>query len=359
MIRILHAADFHLDSPFSGLTPETARERRRELRDLPDRLADLVRAREVQLVLLAGDLFDGERVYPETLERLTAALARMACPVFIAPGNHDFYVPGGVYDRMGWPENVHIFRKKVPEMVELPALDAVVWGSAFTGPFREDGPLEGFSVPRDGRLQLMALHGDALTAGSPYGPIRREEIAASGLDCLCLGHIHRRLELDAGETVCRYPGCPEGRGFDEPGPRGVLIGEVERGRQYWEFVPTALRQYRILEVDVTGRDPAEALAAAIPPEVGQDLCRVFLTGEGTPELKTLTARFQDRFYSLDLRDKTRVPQDVWDRAGEDSLRGLFLTRLRGRFDAAETEEERDQAARAARFGLAALEGRDL
>ena len=97
MPKIVHAADFHLDSAFGGLPTDKARERRRESRELVDRLAELVRAEEAELVLLSGDLFDGERVFPETLERLKAALAGMGCPVFIAPGNHDPYTPHSPY----------------------------------------------------------------------------------------------------------------------------------------------------------------------------------------------------------------------------------------------------------------------
>ena len=77
MIRIIHAADLHLDSPFSALPPDKARQRRRESREIPNRLADLAIRRQADLVLLAGDLFDGARVYPETLEMLRAALERM------------------------------------------------------------------------------------------------------------------------------------------------------------------------------------------------------------------------------------------------------------------------------------------
>ena len=70
MPKIIHAADLHLDSAFGGLGPEKARERRRESRDLVDRLAELAVREGAETVLLSGDLFDGERVYPETLERL-------------------------------------------------------------------------------------------------------------------------------------------------------------------------------------------------------------------------------------------------------------------------------------------------
>ena len=72
MLRLLHAAGFHLDSPFSGLTTAQSAQRRRELRQLPARLAELARREDVDLVLLPGDLFDGERVYPETIDALAA-----------------------------------------------------------------------------------------------------------------------------------------------------------------------------------------------------------------------------------------------------------------------------------------------
>ena len=74
MLNILHAADFHLDSPFSGLTAAQAAQRRQELRQLPARLAQLVQTEQADLVLLPGDLFDGERVYPETVAALAQAL---------------------------------------------------------------------------------------------------------------------------------------------------------------------------------------------------------------------------------------------------------------------------------------------
>ena len=141
MPKIVHAADFHLDSAFGGLPTDKARERRRESRELADRLADLVRAEEAEIVLLAGDLFDGERVFPETLERLKAALASMGCPVFIAPGNHDPYTPHSPYAATDWPENVHIFRSEAIESVLLPDLACVVHGAAFTSPERTSPPL--------------------------------------------------------------------------------------------------------------------------------------------------------------------------------------------------------------------------
>ena len=122
MPKIVHAADFHLDSAFGGLPVEKARERRRESRDLLRRLADLARQEEAEVLLLSGDLFDGERVFPETLERMGEVLDELNIPVFIAPGNHDPYTPISPYALRRWPENVHIFSKDTIEGVALPDL---------------------------------------------------------------------------------------------------------------------------------------------------------------------------------------------------------------------------------------------
>ena len=118
MLKIIHGADFHLDSPFAGLSPERAAQRRGEQRELLDRLAGLAREKQADLVLLAGDLLDSERVFRETAQALRAALAAIPCPVFIAPGNHDFYSPRSVWTSLDWPENVHIFTSDALEAVE-------------------------------------------------------------------------------------------------------------------------------------------------------------------------------------------------------------------------------------------------
>lgn len=361
MPKIIHAADFHLDSAFAGLEPDKARTRRGELRELPDRLAELVLAERVELVLLSGDLFDSERVYPETVEALRRALERMACPVFIAPGNHDPCTARSPYRTEKWPDNVHIFQDTALAEKVLPSLDCVVHGAAFSSTERADQVLEGFSVPQDGRTHILCLHGDLLSNSSRYGPITREQLGRCGADYAALGHVHQTSGLRReGACFWAYPGCPEGRGFDELGDKGVLVGTVGPGRAEMKFVPLCRRRYHIVEADVTGRDPRTALESALPPTAGDDLCRIIFTGEaGTIDLGLLAASFQDRVYELELRDKTRPAQSLWDRAGEDTLRGLFLQEMRYRYDTAPSEAERDRVALAVRFGLAAIEGRDL
>ena len=129
--------------------------------------------------------------------------------------------------------------------------------------------------------------------------------------------------------------------------------------QYYCLV-ASLREYT-LDSDTKGFDAREIVGEILEGVKRNDAREVrLLYGYYDCEnLAALRGAFGQRFYSLELRDGTRVAEDVWARAEEDSLRGLFLRELRRRRDAAGSGEERRQAELAARFGLAALDGRDL
>ena len=144
MIRVLHTGDLHLDSPFRGLSAEKAQTRREEQRGLLDKVAALAEERGVDVVLIAGDLFDGDGVYYETTRMLAEVFGRMKARIFIAPGNHDPYSDFSPYASVRWPDNVHIFHSDYFERVELPELNAVVYGNAFTSKYRDTSPLEHF-----------------------------------------------------------------------------------------------------------------------------------------------------------------------------------------------------------------------
>ena len=331
MIKFLHAADLHLDSPFSGLSPERAAQRRKEQRALLSELVELSNAHGCELMLLAGDLFDSDNAYPDTLEALARAFAGCSAQIVIAPGNHDCAADGSAYKTERWPENVHIFTENQIRAIAFPELGCRVYGAAFTAPEARD-LLAGFTCERDGAVNLMVLHADALNAQSPYNFVSKSEIAGSGLDYLALGHIHAASGLlREGRTAYAWPGCAMGRGFDELGEKGVYIGSVGDG----------------------------ACTLALPQQTQDDIYRILLTGEAEPvPLQALYRALEERFFSLTLRDETTPKVDLWAAAGEDTLRGIFLRELRQQFDAAQTPEEKQCIADAARLGLAAMDGRE-
>ena len=354
MIKFLHAADLHLDAPFSALSPEQAAARRQEQRALLTDLAEAANAQDCDVVLLAGDLFDSSSASEQTLLALRRALASIHAPVFISPGNHDCLLPGSAYLTESWPENVHIFKTDTIEAVELPEKNLRVYGAGFPARFCP-ALLEGFAAKDDGRTNLMVVHGNPTQPSSPYNPILPAQIAQSGLSYLALGHIHQASGLlTAGGTAYAWPGCAMGRGFDELGQKGVLYVELEEDRAQAQLLPLGRRQYEILPVDVTGKEPLEAVLAALPQDTSEHIYRIVLTGEGeSPNLPALERELAPRFYGLTLRDQTRLPTDLWKRREEDTLTGLFL---RAMWTKCQEEPEERTYQMAARFGLAALEG---
>lgn len=360
-LRILHSADLHLDSPFEGLSAGKAAIRRGEQRELLSALAALARREQADLVLLAGDLLDSDNTYYETGEELVRCLGQIPAPVFIAPGNHDYYSAKSPYARLKLPENVHVFTQNAIEAVALPALGARVYGAAFTE--KRSGPLlQGFRAEKQaGVWNLLCIHGEVGARDSAYNPISPQDLADSGLDYVALGHIHKASGLQkAGDTWYAWPGCPEGRGFDETGEKTVSLIELSEEGCRMETFPIASRRYQVLRVDVTGSDPLLAIHTQLPDETVSDIYRIILTGETeqSPDMNRLYSALSELFFELQLRDETRLRRSVWERAGDDTLRGLFLMKLKKKFDAAGTEEQRLAIEQAARWGLAALDKRE-
>ncbi len=354
-IRIIHAADLHLDPPFEGLPPEKAAQRRAELRRLPAQLAGAARRRQADLLLLAGDIFDGTRVYPETGEAFADALADLGIPVFIAPGNHDFYSLRSPWARLKLPENVHVFTSPRLECAALDTLGVRVWGAGYDAASCP-GLLRDFRPEKvGGVLDILVLHAEVGRPGSPYCPVTVEELERSGFDYAALGHVHTCSGLRrAGECCYAWPGCPAGRGFDECGPKGALFVELSAEECSASFLPLGQREYRTLTVDA-GAD----IAAALPADAAEHIYRITLTGEceQAPDPEAIRAGLSPLVYDLTLIDETRPAEDLWAHLEDDTLRGVFLRRMRSRLNAARGDE-RDTVLAAARLGLAALEGRE-
>ena len=357
-LKILHTADLHLDSAFQALSAPKAAIRRAEQRELLGRLCELAVVEQVDMVLLSGDLLDSSNPYTETAKEIVRLLSGIPAPVFIAPGNHDFYSNRSPYARIKFPNNVHIFTKNSLESFELPTLGARVYGAAFTD-IESRGLLNGFrAVKEAGMANIMCIHGEVCSGESKYNPITEKELADSGMDYVALGHTHKASGLKkAGNTYYSWPGCPEGRGFDECGNRFVNIVELEDEKCELRQISIATRKYEILKLDISDCDASTALHNALPDDSVCHIYRVIFTGETdcAPELNKLYKTFSELFFELQLKDETRLRRDIWESAGEDTLRGLFLGKLKARYDRCTDSIERAKIEQAARWGLAALD----
>ena len=130
-IKILHCADLHFDTPFKELTKEISQNSKEELLQVFKNIIDLTINEKVQVLLIAGDVFDNLTVNKNTLFFISNQLKRIEnVRVFISPGNHDPYNEKSFYKMINWPDNVYIFKGKM-QSKEIEELNLVVWGAGF------------------------------------------------------------------------------------------------------------------------------------------------------------------------------------------------------------------------------------
>lgn len=353
-MKILHSADWHLDAPMTGRSEEQARHLRQELRKIPEKIAALAKQEHCDLMLLAGDLFDGSYTQ-DSFRAVRAALEEVKIPVFITPGNHDFCQPNSPYLGENWPENVHIFKHPTMETVDLPALGCTVYGAGYEA---MDCPalLEDFRAEGESKWKIGILHGDATNTSSPYCSVNPQQVRLSGLNYLALGHIHKTGSFRSGDALCAWPGCPMGHGYDETGIKGVILLELDEEVRA-EFRPLDTPRFYDEEVEV-GADAAQALSAMLPGVTTEDFYRVTLTGysDGV-DLDTLASQFS-YVKNLILRDKTIPEKELWSAVGEDSLEGMYFSILHDGLDT-ESEVLQQRIKLAARISRQILDGQEV
>ena len=372
-LRILHTGDIHLDSPFSRLRPEKSEARRAAMRATFSRMMALVREKNVDIVLIAGDLFDSEFVTSATAALLCTEME--ACRdtrFFISPGNHDPYVGGGLYALGRLPKNVTVFSSEELVGIAIPALCATVYGWAFTSPRYDGAPLSGKRAARDGSLALVCGHGEVGVPLSKYADIPVSDIAGFGAHYTALAHRHIPTPVtDAGGgALYAYCGCMEGRSFDEPGVGGAYLLTATPTDEDWEIkaerVELAESRYEVLSIDITGVDTAAEIAARIRCAVeehgfGEDtFLRVIFTGATAPDFAVPAAADGSALglYELELLDRTTPTFDAAYLEKDMTVRGELYRSLLPRLTEG-SPEERATAARALRMGLAALSGDDI
>lgn len=353
-MKILHSADWHLDSPLAGHSEEQTKYLRSELLKLPDKIVSVCKTEGCDMLLLSGDLFDGP-YSKESFHAVSSALKDAGVPVFIAPGNHDFCTQDSPYLCETWPENVHIFTHPAMESHYLSQLDCCIYGAGFDA---MDCPplLKDFHAEGNARWHIGILHGDPMQSSSPYCPVTAQQAKDSGLDYLALGHIHKGGSFRAGSCLCAWPGCPMGRGYDEPGMKGVLLVTLEESVSA-QFLPMNTPRFYDESMEV-GSDAQEALEAILPPVDSQDFYRVTLTGYAPPvELPALTAAFP-HIPNLELRDRTLPEVDLWSCIDEDTLEGRYFKLLHDGL-ATDSEKLQQNLKLAAKISRQILDGQEV
>jgi len=368
MLRILHTADVHLGARHADLGEQANAQRERQFAAFRASV-DLALAQKVDLFLVAGDLFDSNTQPRRSVERVAAELARLAeskIRAVIIPGTHDVYDRASVYRAFDLPELagssaddewVIVLTPERPD-VHLEACDAVVHGRVFATKRAPHSPLQDLRAADDARAtwHIGLAHAALAIPGRTDGDavvVTTEEIAASGLDYLALGHWHSTTRGLAGSVRWAYPGAPEPVAIDqdragkvlvvtfeeEPGGRQVTIEEHQVGRTRFERLE--------LDAAALASQPAleERLTGLADPDLVLD---VRLIGVRPDELDIhpdeVEARLAGSFLRLRVRDVSRPPLTEGALPAADTIMGAFIRDTQARIGALETNGQEAEAA---------------
>ena len=369
-IKILHTADIHFDTPFSGMTPKEALKSKEELKQVFEKIIKITLEKEVDILLIAGDIFDNLSVNRTTLYFIKSCFEIInKVNVFISPGNHDPFNEKSFYNIVEWPDNVHIFKSSM-EMVILDDLDTVVWGAGFNVPHVKKSLLK--DVKRaEGYNNILVLHGEIANTqeGNEYNPITEEEIGKSNVDYVALGHRHKFSEIKKIEnTYYCYSGCPQGRGFDELEDKGVVFIELQNKFLETSFIRTSIRNYYEIEVNIEGcfgyNEVKNKIISSISSEDRKNnFYKIILIGEISEEF-TLNEEFleellMNEFYFVKVIDKSELKLDINKLIEGYSLKSIFAKKIYERLEEAQTEEEREIITLALKIGLQSISGEEV
>ena len=365
MPKILHCADVHFDSPLTAnLSAVQAEQRGEELRETFSKIIEY--AKNVDILLIAGDLFNSNFVSRETIAFLTGKFAEIPdTAIFIAAGNHDFLTNDSHYKTVDFGKNVYIFSEKF-EKVEIPKLQTAVFGVSLSKQYHTETLVEKLDVNKN-YTNIMLLHGEVVGGSQnfEYHPISREFIENSGMNYVALGHVHAYSGINReGVVAWAYSGVPEGRGFDELGDKGFIAGEVTNSGLNLDFITCCKRRYHSIDIEI----PADVLDSesrvkflidsALEAGTADDLYKISIVGEVPPKypinLDIVTSKLNSIFYYAKIIDDTIFEYNYDELASENGVRGLFVKNMRDKIYAADGEE-RKIAELALKYGLKAME----
>lgn len=356
-MKFIHCADLHLDSKLeSNIGKEKAKERRNEILLTFERIVQLAKRENVTAVLIAGDLFDTKNIAAKARNLVLDAIASNPEIDFLyLRGNHDWKT--NFTDGRIMPENFKCFGT---DWVEYQYGDVSVWGKETM----EDDANYAALMTEPDRINIVMLHGQEVRSNvkDDASLIALPALKNRNIDYLALGHIHsyKREKLDDRGIYC-YSGCPEGRGFDECGEKGVVLLETEGGKVSSRFIPMASRILHEIRVDITGQETATDILRAVDKEVAhipsKDMVKIVLTGYYTLDTEKDFTYFdqamEGRFYFLKWKDKSRLSIDYKEYENMISLKGEFVRTVMSGKD---SESEKEQMIL---LGIRALSGEDL
>ena len=369
-VKIIHCADMHLDAPFSGLSDNDAEIRQEDVRETFNKIIKMANEEKVDALLMSGDIFDRETVKKTTIDYIIKKFEECQnITIAIIAGNHDCLAKNYFYNNVVWPKNVHVFNEKISKL-EIPEKNLCIYGASFLKNYQEEGVYKDFTVEDESKINIVLVHGEMTSKGSKsnYNPISVDDIKNMKADYVALGHIHTFSGVNkVDNTYWAYPGTPEGKGFDETGEKGILLGHIGKTYNDLKFVPTNKREYIELNINVSDTATHEEISLNVKEKINSDslnnLYKIVLTGEieegfslNTDIIKNQL--IEDTFF-VKVKNATKYKIDYSTIDNEDTLKNAFIKQLMEEIGNTMDTTAKETVKNSLELGIKALNGEGI
>jgi len=370
MLKILHTADIHLGAKFSGLGNKGAPQRE-QLRTTFKNVITTAIDERVNIVLIAGDLFDANQQPQRNIDLVIEQfnlLNQNNIPVCLIPGTHDSLDSSSIYRKVdfeGKCSNLKIFADENISYKEYPEFGLTVYGKPNLSNRSYTSPLEGLKPLTSSKFHIALAHGSLHIPekiAEDDHVFKLEEVKASGMDYLALGHWHR-VYACLEKPPAWYSGSPEW--IPDQRERGavLLVSLSDAGEVEVEPKMLGLRDYDEVEIDLSAIQDIAKLKERISEGAHQNLVRkATLKGLRDAELivnpEELETDLGEKFFHLSVTDKSHPQSREVTEDEERLIRSRFIKLMKVQIENLEGEEK-DIAENALQYGMALLDGKEV
>ncbi|WP_395065030.1 exonuclease SbcCD subunit D [Paraburkholderia silvatlantica] len=336
-MKFIHAADLHLDSPLHGLSayPDApAAQLRNATREALRRLVDRAIEEEVEFVVIAGDLYDGDWKDHNTgifFGQQMGRLRKVGIRVFALWGNHD--AESEMTRKLTLPDNVVVFSHRKPETHVLHDIKVALHGQSFKDKAVVENLAASYPSPLAGYYNIGVLHTalEGYAAHATYAPCTRAELHAKGYDYWALGHVHD-FQQWAQESTIVFPGNLQGRHIRETGRRGAVLVSVEGGRTEVERLYLDVLRWESVRVDASDCESVADLSR----KIGTALEALLSVDAHVPRAVRVTVTGKSPAHGLFFGRATQLRAEVLNQIGIIGNDKLWLEKVKLETSAADT-----------------------
>lgn len=343
----------------TNFSREQAKERRYEILNTFEKMIEYAVENDIKVILIAGDMFDTPQSQQKTIKNRVIDSIRKAKNIdfLYLQGNHD---NDDFFKKMeNRPENLKLFEKK---WSTYKYGDIVISGIEFD--YDEHTDIYSSLSLNENDFNIVTLHGQISKYGldKNVADINLSKLENQYIDYLALGHIHKyeKEKLDYRGIYC-YPGCLEGRGFDEFGKKGFVVLDIENGELSTDFISIAKRTFHEVNVDISDdagiKDINMLIEERLEGRPEDDIIRLVLKGEVAEDTEIdsdyIEQKLKSRYYFSKVSDRTEIRIDYLKYAKDISLKGEFIRKVKS-LDISENEK-----GKIIKMGINAIIGKEV